>query len=247
MGIPAKHAKTIIVPIRTNVTLPCYDANRPSIGLHTHTTLWTAKTLLKIVIHNAASQPIMLGSRTILAGILIDSTCEFQTIDGHRQQYQLVLVDQSLDPEQSTHQTLVNLYPEVLADKVGCFKLDRVQYIHFLRPPASPRLEHIPLKGRYVQASMKQILSWEDQGIVKEVSWTPHIGSPLVITPKPHSHDFRVCLDFRYLNPCVRQVFAPALDRQAIITNLSKKLVYSTLDISSAFMCIEISQHLSTF
>lgn len=54
-------------------------------------------------------------------------------------------------------------------------------------------------------------------------------------------------MDFWCLDACAQQVFAPVLDWQVIISYMAKKKDYSTLDISSAFMCMEMSKQMATF
>lgn len=129
----------------------------------------------------------------------------------------------------------------------GMFKPEGVDDSPFIHPPTSPRLGHIPLWERVAAAANIQIQQWLPGNIIREVSWTPAIISPLLVAPKPHSCDLCLCLDFWYLNTNIHQIFAPAIDRQTILGNLTNKNVYSTIDVSSAFMCITITRHMETY
>lgn len=92
-----------------------------------------------------------------------------------------------------------------------------------------------------------QIMQWVQEGILGEVSFTPTFVSPLILVPKDNGVRFRLCVDFRLLNSICLQEFSPTLDRTALMRNLKKGQVFSTVDVSSAFLCIQLHSSLQTF
>lgn len=138
-------------------------------------------------------------------------------------------------------------YPNLFRDKVGCFKPEIVSYLPFVSEPDTSSLKQPVLSARMKLLAQKQIDDWVVDGIVKEVDYTPKAVTPILLVPKPHSEDFRLCLDFRLVNSCCRQVYSPPVDRTALINDLPKKKIFSTIDVASAFTCIRLAEHLQTY
>lgn len=80
-----------------------------------------------------------------------------------------------------------------------------------------------------------------------EVHYTPKAITPILMVPKPRSSLYRLCLDFRLVNSCCKQVYSPPVDRHALLRDLPRRRVFSTVDISSAFTCVRIAAHLQTY
>lgn len=103
MVIPARQVKTIIISIRANITLPCFDVNRLTIGIYTYTTLWKSHKPFNIIIHNSYCQPMMVGSRTIIVGVPMNYICALQTTNGESRCYNLASIHPVTQPTQDNY------------------------------------------------------------------------------------------------------------------------------------------------
>jgi len=122
-----------------------------------------------------------------------------------------------------------------------------VSELEFLSEPDTSSLKQTIFTGRMAEAVHEQINGWLKEGVIREVQYTPKAVTPMLVVPKPHSDQLRICLDFRLMNSCVKQVWAPPIDRHALIRTLERKKYFSTIDVSSAFLCIKLADHLQEY
>ena len=141
----------------------------------------------------------------------------------------------------------VRRYPQLFRDGVGCFLPEIVEDLPFVSEPDTSRLRQGVFSARMRTAANQQIEEWVHAGIIRPVAYTPKAVTPILLVPKPHSSDLRLCLDFRLINSCCKQVHSPPIDRHALIADLPRRHIFSTIDISSAFTCIRLASHLQEF
>lgn len=138
-------------------------------------------------------------------------------------------------------------FPRLFRPGVGCFIPEIVTDLPFISEPDTSNLKQSVFSARMKIMAEAQIAEWESQGIIQEVHYTPKAVTPILMVPKPHSDAYRLCLDFRLVNSCCRQVYSPPIDRHALIQDLPRKRIFSVIDISSAFTCIRLAEHLQTY
>ena len=138
-------------------------------------------------------------------------------------------------------------FRQLFRSGVGCFLPEVVSELPFISKPDTSTLKQSVFSGRMKAMALEQITDWLAQGIVREVQYTPKAVTPILMVPKPRSSAYRLCLDFRLVNSCCRHVYSPPIDRHALLRDLPKRKVFSTVDISSAFTCVRIAEHLQTY
>ena len=118
-------------------------------------------------------------------------------------------------------------YPDLFSNKTGCFKPEVVSDLPFISEPDTSQLRQPVLSAQMKVLAQKQIDDWMSAGIIRRVTFTPKAVTPILLVPKPHSEDYRLCLDFRLVNSCCKQVYSPPIDRTALVNDLQKKKIFS--------------------
>lgn len=74
--------------------------------------------------------------------------------------------------------------------------------------------------------------------------------SPIVVVPKPHSENIRLCCDYTQLNKTIKRANFPILKVDIVLANLKGSRIFSRLDAQAGFYQIKLhkdSQPLTTF
>ena len=79
--LPARGAKTIILPFQFSKTTPVYDSGRLPAGIVTSTTTWARHQNLRLTLSNTTGKSIMIGSRSAVGAVFIDSDSPPDVLD----------------------------------------------------------------------------------------------------------------------------------------------------------------------
>ncbi|GMH32758.1 hypothetical protein BSKO_00592 [Bryopsis sp. KO-2023] len=250
--IAAQSTLTVVLPIVPSTSVAFFDSGRLPAGVSASSAIWMRGHSLRVTLTNATATPVMLGSRTAIAGVLLAATTvELKQADG------IVRTLATYSPPTTPATMVANVrpcaadlpsqFPALFASTVGSFKPEVIEELPFVSTPSTLAPPQPPLVGQEFLAAQQQITTWTKQGVLRPVSWTPRVMAPFFMVPKPHSSALRMVVDFRLLNASVRQVFSPGLHRHALVRTLGQKKIFSTLDVSSAFTCIRLHPSLHKF
>ncbi|XP_069063748.1 retrotransposon-like protein 1 [Pleurodeles waltl] len=146
-----------------------------------------------------------------------------------------VLVQEVSDLERQ----LWSEYPEVFSSNVGCVKDYKHQIV--LKKDALPvasKVRNVPMS---IRGKVKQELErLKDSGIIEEVEAAQWIA-PIVVVTKP-SGDIRLCIDLRNLNKEVVEDRFPLPNINEMISTLGDAKVFSTLDLTSAYHQVQLTE-----
>lgn len=81
----------------------------------------------------------------------------------------------------------------------------------------------------------EQIGQLLEQGIIEKVIGSPSWVSPLVIVPRNHSDDIRICVDMRRANQAVGKENHPLPTFEDFLPQLGNSRYFSKIDIRNAF------------
>lgn len=252
--IAANDRKTVVLPVKPSQALQFADANKLPPGVFAISSVWCAGAPLRITVVNSSTRSIHVGSKTALIGIILDKAhFILHTCRGHIHRLHNAIPESKLPHEINAVKDNKDLesykttFPKLFQAKAGRFNKDIVSYLQFTSTPDTSQLYQTPLAARYLQAAQEQVKAWLANDIITKVESTPKAISPIILTPKPRSDKLRLCLDFRLLNSCIKAVHSPQLDRQSILRNLAKHSIFSTVDVSAAFTCVELAPELRPF
>lgn len=145
----------------------------------------------------------------------------------------------NLSPDQSVkvHQILQE-YSHVLTEKIGKAN----NYVHdiLLSDQIPVKINPYPMSPPVAKELRKHIQELLDQNIIRP-SNSPY-SSPAFLIKKPNG-GFRMCVDYRQLNKKVLMDPFPILNVEHIFQSLGKSKYFSTLDLTSAFYQISLSEN----
>ncbi|GMH36450.1 hypothetical protein BSKO_04318 [Bryopsis sp. KO-2023] len=187
--IAAQSTLTVVLPIVPSTSVAFFDSGRLPAGVSASSAIWMRGHSLRVTLTNATATPVMLGSRTAIAGVLLAATTvELKQADG------IVRTLATYSPPTTPATMVANVrpcaadlpsqFPALFASTVGSFKPEVIEELPFVSTPSTLAPPQPPLVGQEFLAAQQQITTWTKQGVLRPVSWTPRAPPDRFSTPE---------------------------------------------------------------
>ena len=123
--------------------------------------------------------------------------------------------------------------------------------LELLPEHAGPRADKpIRAVGERQKALWDEILKFKDRGMLRDAKGQPHCVARAFLVPKPGRNDWRLVIDYRHLNSCLKgnSFLLPVIEDQ--IANQEGNFIFSIIDLEDGFHQMDLeesSKHLTAF
>lgn len=204
----------------------------------------------RLTIINLNERPMQLGSRVTPVGFRVNDSSRvfWERTNGRISELQERLHISSVCNYEQAAQKIIRQHP-LLFDSGG--PLTAVTHYRVTKSGIDPNVEWkfvaMPyLSGPDVKLVEPHIKDLLRQRVIREVDFIPLVLTPLVIVPKRNGES-RMVLDFRKLNTATKMPPCPPIDRKRLMDCLPRRDVWTTVDMRSGFLQIELSDDIQPY